>query len=219
MLFPSLRVFLLLPALAVLVRALPTTVGELAPELDLGETTELELDFGEHHSGLEGRAPKATVYTQCTATAASGKRVAFTFVSKKSHSCWSFIHGFWLRMMGRISGCEWPGSGARCYDDLMLTSFCVERRDVVNEFKKYNGKTTFFVSKCIVLSPLIFGADPFVDGQNWGQCIYNTASVDRLKYAYSQGMQIGSHTWAHKDLITLSRTQSAFFTTFLTDMC
>jgi len=81
MLFPSLRVFLLLPALAVFVRALPATVGELAPELSLGEPTALELDFGENVAGLEGRAPKATVYSACTGSVAGQKKVAFTFVS------------------------------------------------------------------------------------------------------------------------------------------
>ncbi|KAG9082897.1 Carbohydrate esterase 4 protein, partial [Ceratobasidium sp. 392] len=43
----------------------------------------------------------------------------------------------------------------------------------------------------------------FVNGNNYG-CIYDQANVDRLKYAYSKGHQIASHTWAHKDLATLS---------------
>ncbi|KAG8768564.1 Carbohydrate esterase 4 protein [Ceratobasidium sp. 428] len=43
----------------------------------------------------------------------------------------------------------------------------------------------------------------FVNGNNYG-CIYDQANVDRLKYAKSKGHQIASHTWAHKDLATLS---------------
>ena len=39
-------------------------------------------------------------------------------------------------------------------------------------------------------------------------CIYNTDAVDRVKYAYNQGHQVASHTWAHKDLTTLSFDQS-----------
>ncbi|TFK71514.1 glycoside hydrolase/deacetylase, partial [Pluteus cervinus] len=38
-------------------------------------------------------------------------------------------------------------------------------------------------------------------GQNW-DCIYD--QVDAVKYAYDSGHQIGSHTWAHLDLTTLS---------------
>jgi len=39
-------------------------------------------------------------------------------------------------------------------------------------------------------------------------CIYNADAVDRVKYAYNQGHQVASHTWAHKDLTTLSFDQS-----------
>jgi peptidoglycan/xylan/chitin deacetylase (PgdA/CDA1 family) len=39
-------------------------------------------------------------------------------------------------------------------------------------------------------------------------CIYSTDSVNRLKYAYDRGHQLASHTWAHKDLTTLSWDQS-----------
>ena len=42
-------------------------------------------------------------------------------------------------------------------------------------------------------------------------CIYNDDSVDRLKYAYNHGHQLASHTWAHKDLTTLSWEKSKEF--------
>ncbi|PPQ70676.1 LOW QUALITY PROTEIN: hypothetical protein CVT26_014615 [Gymnopilus dilepis] len=35
-------------------------------------------------------------------------------------------------------------------------------------------------------------------------CIYDDDSVNRVLYAYRNGHQIGSHTWSHKDLTTLS---------------
>jgi len=43
----------------------------------------------------------------------------------------------------------------------------------------------------------------FVNGNNWA-CIYNTEISRQLKYAYDKGHQIGSHTWAHQNLATLS---------------
>ncbi|KAJ1301560.1 hypothetical protein OPQ81_008808 [Rhizoctonia solani] len=43
----------------------------------------------------------------------------------------------------------------------------------------------------------------FFNGNNYG-CIYDADNQKRVKYAYDKGHQIGSHTWAHKDLSTLS---------------
>ena len=39
------------------------------------------------------------------------------------------------------------------------------------------------------------------------RCIYAQESVERVQFAYSQGHQIGSHTWAHKNLNILSTTE------------
>ena len=36
------------------------------------------------------------------------------------------------------------------------------------------------------------------------RCIYADESVARVQFAYNEGHQIGSHTWAHKNLSTLS---------------
>jgi len=44
----------------------------------------------------------------------------------------------------------------------------------------------------------------FVNGNNW-DCIYNYAT--QLQTAYSHGHQIGSHTWSHPDITTLSASQ------------
>jgi len=43
----------------------------------------------------------------------------------------------------------------------------------------------------------------FFNGNNYA-CIYDAASQKRVQYAYNHGHQIGSHTWAHLDLTTLS---------------
>ncbi|KAH9481066.1 Chitin deacetylase [Psilocybe cubensis] len=38
-------------------------------------------------------------------------------------------------------------------------------------------------------------------------CIYDSAMVKRVQYAYDNGFQVASHTWAHKDLTTLNHDQ------------
>jgi peptidoglycan/xylan/chitin deacetylase (PgdA/CDA1 family) len=43
----------------------------------------------------------------------------------------------------------------------------------------------------------------FFNGNNY-DCIYNPDAMARVKLAYSHGHMIGSHTWAHLDLATLS---------------
>ena len=39
------------------------------------------------------------------------------------------------------------------------------------------------------------------------RCIYAEESIARVKFAYSLGHQISSHTWAHKNLSTLTSEQ------------
>ncbi|KAG9123482.1 Carbohydrate esterase 4 protein [Ceratobasidium sp. 392] len=46
----------------------------------------------------------------------------------------------------------------------------------------------------------------FFNGNNYG-CIYDPDNAKRVKYAYDKGHQIASHTWAHKDLTTLTWDQ------------
>jgi peptidoglycan/xylan/chitin deacetylase (PgdA/CDA1 family) len=43
----------------------------------------------------------------------------------------------------------------------------------------------------------------FFNGNNYG-CIYDTNNQKRIKYAYNNGHQVASHTWAHLHLSTLS---------------
>ena len=42
-------------------------------------------------------------------------------------------------------------------------------------------------------------------------CIYTAENAKRVKFAYDQGHQVASHTWAHKDLTILSRDQRERF--------
>ena len=46
---------------------------------------------------------------------------------------------------------------------------------------------------------LVFSHSSILDG-----CIYDDEDVKRVKFAYNQGHMVASHTWAHKDLTTLS---------------
>ncbi|KAJ7136630.1 carbohydrate esterase family 4 protein [Mycena epipterygia] len=46
----------------------------------------------------------------------------------------------------------------------------------------------------------------FFNGNNW-RCIYDPDSQTRAKYAHSQGHMIGSHTWAHLNLTSLTSDQ------------
>ncbi|KAJ7032972.1 hypothetical protein C8F04DRAFT_1355506 [Mycena alexandri] len=46
----------------------------------------------------------------------------------------------------------------------------------------------------------------FFNGNNY-DCIYSAARISDIKYAYAAGHMIGSHTWSHADLTTLSTTQ------------
>ncbi|KAF6758198.1 carbohydrate esterase family 4 protein [Ephemerocybe angulata] len=61
--------------------------------------------------------------------------------------------------------------------------------DIVNTLDAAGAKGTFFFN-----------------GNNWG-CIYDTTLRGKVKYAYDHGHQVASHTWAHKDLTTLTWDQ------------
>ncbi|KAJ7228066.1 hypothetical protein C8J57DRAFT_1147505 [Mycena rebaudengoi] len=46
----------------------------------------------------------------------------------------------------------------------------------------------------------------FMNGNNF-DCIYNANRISDLQYAYAAGHMMGSHTWSHADLTTLSTVQ------------
>ncbi|KAJ7249751.1 carbohydrate esterase family 4 protein [Mycena haematopus] len=62
-------------------------------------------------------------------------------------------------------------------------------RDISDQFTAAGAKATFFMN-----------------GNNW-DCIYNADRVTSVEYVYSKGHMIGSHTWSHPDLRTLSTSQ------------
>jgi len=84
-----------------------------------------------------------------------------------------------------ITSCTVPDTVALTFDDGPYLYMI----DIASQLKAAGGKATFFVN-----------------GNNWN-CIYAAHNLKRLKYVYYQGHQVASHTWAHKDLTTLSWDQ------------
>ncbi|KAJ7063607.1 hypothetical protein C8F01DRAFT_1082025 [Mycena amicta] len=62
-------------------------------------------------------------------------------------------------------------------------------RSISDQFTAAGAKATFFWN-----------------GNNY-DCIYSSARIADMKYAYAAGHQIGSHTWSHADLTSLSTAQ------------
>ncbi|TFK31165.1 carbohydrate esterase family 4 protein [Crucibulum laeve] len=85
-----------------------------------------------------------------------------------------------------ITRCTVPNTEALTFDD----GPCKYIYDVIKALKDSNATGTFFFN-----------------GNNWG-CIYGQEDAKRVKYAYEQKQQIASHTWAHKNLTTLSADQN-----------
>ncbi|KAJ7128429.1 carbohydrate esterase family 4 protein [Mycena epipterygia] len=75
---------------------------------------------------------------------------------------------------------------------LILTRYAgpyIYLRSISDQFTAAGAKATFFMN-----------------GNNW-DCIYNADRLADVKYAYAAGHMIGSHTWSHADLTTLSTSQ------------
>jgi peptidoglycan/xylan/chitin deacetylase (PgdA/CDA1 family) len=84
-----------------------------------------------------------------------------------------------------ITRCTVPNTVALTFDDgpyIYLT-------DIVNILGAAGVKATFFFN-----------------GNNY-DCIYDVGPANGVKYAYDHGHQVSSHTWAHKDLTTLTWDQ------------
>ncbi|KAF9546888.1 carbohydrate esterase family 4 protein [Agrocybe pediades] len=79
--------------------------------------------------------------------------------------------------------CSVPNTVALTFDDGPY----IYLKDIVNALDNAGAKGTFF----------------------FNDCIYSQAGADRVKYAYSHGHQVASHTWSHKDLTTLSSDKKA----------
>ncbi|KAJ3525834.1 hypothetical protein NMY22_g10412 [Coprinellus aureogranulatus] len=81
------------------------------------------------------------------------------------------------------TSCTVPNTVALTFDDGPWQYL----NDIVNAFDAAGAKATFF----------------------FRGCIYDTTLRGRVKYAYDHGHQVASHTWAHKDLATLTWDQMA----------
>ncbi|THH10445.1 hypothetical protein EW145_g1329 [Phellinidium pouzarii] len=80
------------------------------------------------------------------------------------------------------SSCTEPNTVALTFDDGPY----IYETEIVDLLNKNGIKATFFVN-----------------GYNW-DCIYDDSVIASLQYAYNSGHLIGSHTWSHPDLTTLS---------------
>ncbi|KAK0227805.1 carbohydrate esterase family 4 protein [Armillaria fumosa] len=79
---------------------------------------------------------------------------------------------------GVVTACTVPNTAAITFDDGPY----IYSEQIVSTLDANNIKATFFVNGCI----------------------YGDSQVQAIKNAHSKGHQISSHTWAHKDLATLS---------------
>ncbi|KAG8688380.1 Carbohydrate esterase 4 protein [Ceratobasidium sp. 394] len=89
------------------------------------------------------------------------------------------------RAPGVITSCTVPNTAALTFDDGPYKW----NREVVDTLSSKGARGTFFVN-----------------GNNY-DCIYNGDNPDHLRYAYDQGHQIASHTWAHLHLPSLSSSK------------
>ncbi|KAJ6620018.1 glycoside hydrolase/deacetylase [Mycena sp. CBHHK59/15] len=80
-------------------------------------------------------------------------------------------------------------------------SSCVNKNDVALTFDDGPWVYLYDVSKALVAAGAV--GTFFFNGNNY-ECIYNADEQKRVKYAYDHGHMIGSHTWAHLDLTTLT---------------
>jgi len=82
-------------------------------------------------------------------------------------------------------GCSVSNNVALTFDDGPY----IYEQSIVDTLNNANAKGTFFVN-----------------GNNYA-CIFDQDRVANLKYALSNGHEIGSHTWSHPDLTTLNSDQ------------
>ncbi|PBK66794.1 carbohydrate esterase family 4 protein [Armillaria solidipes] len=97
----------------------------------------------------------------------------------------AFSHPTKRQTGGVITSCTVPNTAALTFDDGPY----IYSQNIVDMLDAKGVKGTFFVN-----------------GNNYG-CIYGDTERAALQNAYSKGHQIASHTWAHKDLATLTTDQ------------
>ncbi|KAJ7254460.1 carbohydrate esterase family 4 protein [Mycena rebaudengoi] len=81
---------------------------------------------------------------------------------------------------------------------------CIDANDIALTFD--DGPYIYFRSISDQFTAAGAKATFFMNGNNF-DCIYNADRISDVKYAYAAGHMIGSHTWSHADLTTLSTAQ------------
>ncbi|SJL17519.1 uncharacterized protein ARMOST_21071 [Armillaria ostoyae] len=118
----------------------------------------------------------------------------------------AFSHPTKRQTGGVITSCTVPNTAALTFDDGPY----IYSQNIVDMLDAKGVKGTFFVSTYhIDFAFELAGSNPnsnCSDGNNYG-CIYGDTERAALQNAYSKGHQIASHTWAHKDLATLTTDQ------------
>ncbi|KAF5327284.1 hypothetical protein D9619_004031 [Psilocybe cf. subviscida] len=85
-----------------------------------------------------------------------------------------------------------------------VVSGCTKANNVALTFDDGPWVYLYDVSKALVAANAT--GTFFFNGNNYA-CIYDADEVKRVQYAYQKGHQIGSHTWSHADLSTLTWDQ------------
>ncbi|KAJ4305429.1 hypothetical protein N0V90_000960 [Kalmusia sp. IMI 367209] len=89
---------------------------------------------------------------------------------------------------GGVYQCTVPGTVALTFDDGPFKNYTDH---VLDLFKKYNAKGTFFITG---------------NNINKGEIDTDAGHTATIKRMYSEGHQIASHTWTHLDLSAVSET-------------
>ena len=199
-------------------------------EIPVGSRFAMSCVFGSHSftRDIVSRAPKSRTGLQQVHKAQYG-----CFDLREWYPTWWFLYFLdWLQSFSLIG--QWP---VYIYVWFLFRIGALgkslngeNRNDIVNTLDRAGAKATFFLSKLPyynLLSRVIHRShfrrqQKYVWIYPWpvhilnqilthlGDCIYNTDAVNRVKYAYNHGHQVASHTWAHKDLTTLTWDQSTY---------
>lgn len=150
-----------------------------------------------------GSAQLASVVTKCTVP----NTVALTFVSlmvSHVHLIRYFSHA--CRTTAHTSTCTFPS-----YSTLTRHLTLNIRYDISKALIAAGAKGTFFFNgnNCMFFSFPSFHCHIHT-ASCLDACIYDADEIKRVKYAYSKGHQVASHTWSHSDLTTLTWDESTF---------
>ncbi|KAJ7504954.1 hypothetical protein B0H11DRAFT_450058 [Mycena galericulata] len=87
---------------------------------------------------------------------------------------------------------------------MFVYSDCINAKDIALTFD--DGPYIYLRSISDQFTAAGAKATFFMNGNNW-DCIYDADRISDVQYAYAAGHMIGSHTWAHADLTSLTTPQ------------